>query len=251
MDGEFQSTGAGIATPDIGECIPAAAEPGQARAVLFILHYIIQAIYYRRVICFSGRGRGMNLLALVVITALLMGNSVAGQTQETQGQEKQKPPAKVNIVVRRLIDAPPGRVWKAWTDANEVKRWWGPTGYTSPTCVIDLKEGGKYIFAMQAPPEQGGHTMYVAGTYGKIVKTTLLEFTQTMADKEGNPLKPSATGMSADFPEGIRTTVELKAYRAGMTELIVTEYDWAPGQMFVYSMAGLHETVDKLIQYLK
>jgi hypothetical protein len=79
----------------------------------------------------------------------------------------------------------------------------------------------------------------------------LLEFTQTMADKEGNPLKASATGISADFPGGIRTTVEFKAYRSGMTELIVTEYDWTPGQMFVYSMAGLHETVDKLIQYLK
>jgi uncharacterized protein YndB with AHSA1/START domain len=185
--------------------------------------------------------------AQVITLVLLICGATVALAQNTKGQGEQKPPAKVNIVVSRLIDAPVEKVWKAWTDANEVRQWWGPTGYTSPTCVIDLKEGGKYIFSMQAPAEQGGQLLYVAGTYQKIVKGNLLEFTQGMSDKEGNALTSAASGM----PKSIRTTVEFKPYRAGMMELVITEYDWTPGQMLVYSMAGLHDTVDKLILYLK
>ncbi len=36
-----------------------------------------------------------------------------------------------------------------------------------------------------------------------------------------------------------------------MTELTVTEYAWPVSQMMVYSIAGLHQTIDKLIESLK
>jgi len=31
-----------------------------------------------------------------------------------------------------------------------------------------------------------------------------------------------------------------------MTEITITEYDWPVGQMYVYSLAGLHQSIDKL-----
>ena len=55
-----------------------------------------------------------------------------------------------DIVVTRIIDAPVELVWRAWTDPEYVKRWWGPQGYNSPFCKIDLREGGNFVFAMQA-----------------------------------------------------------------------------------------------------
>lgn len=33
------------------------------------------------------------------------------------------------FVITRVVDAPRSRVWKAWTDAKELKKWWGPKGY--------------------------------------------------------------------------------------------------------------------------
>jgi len=36
-----------------------------------------------------------------------------------------------------------------------------------------------------------------------------------------------------------------------MTELTITEYDWTMGQMVVYSLAGLHQCIDKLAESLK
>ena len=156
---------------------------------------------------------------------------------------------KEDLVVTRIIDAPIQLVWKAWTDPQHVMRWWGPKYYTSPTCKIDLREGGKYVFCMRAPHNQGGQDSYTAGVYTKIVPMERLEFTQGLADKDGNPVDPVVMGLPPDFPKELRTVIVFKA-KGDMTELTITEYDWTVGQMYVYSLAGLHQSVDKLAESL-
>ncbi|MCX9083243.1 MAG: SRPBCC domain-containing protein [Candidatus Methanoperedens sp.] len=101
---------------------------------------------------------------------------------------------KQDLVVTRIIDAPVELVWKAWTEPKRVMRWWGPKDYTSPSCKIDLREGGKYLFCMRAPKDQGGQEMYSAGVYKKILPLELLEFTQSMADKDGKSIDPAQMG---------------------------------------------------------
>jgi uncharacterized protein YndB with AHSA1/START domain len=158
---------------------------------------------------------------------------------------------KEDLVVTRIIDAPIELVWKAWTDPEHVMKWWGPKYYTSPSCKIDLREGGIYVFCMRAPQNQGGQDSYTAGVFKKIVPMELLEFTQGMADQDGNPIDPAQAGMPPDFPKAIRTVVTFKRFRGDMTELTVTEYAWPASQMMVYSIAGLHQSIDKLIESLK
>ena len=140
-------------------------------------------------------------------------------------------------------------VWEAWTDPEHVKRWWGPKDYTSPACKIDLRVGGKYLFTMRAPEDQGGQDLYTAGVYKQIVPKQLLEFTQCISDQDGNPIDPAQVGMPPDFPAEVRTTVVFKA-KGDMTELTITEYDWPVGQMYVFSLAGLHMSIDKLAEAL-
>lgn len=152
---------------------------------------------------------------------------------------------KRDLVIRRIVDAPVEMVWKAWTEPDQVMRWWGPEYWTSPSCKIDLREGGKLIFCMQAPPEQGGQRQYTSGAYKKIVPMKYLEFTQGLSDEEGNPVPPESLGMPPDFPAVIRTSVEFRP-KGSMTELIITEYDWPMSQMMVYSYAGMHQCMDKL-----
>ena len=154
-----------------------------------------------------------------------------------------------DLVVKRILDAPIDLVWKAWTDPEHVKRWWGPKYYTSPMCKIDLRQGGKYVFAMLAPKDQGGQETYSAGVYTKIVPMERLEFTQSLSDKDGNKIDPTQIGMPPDFPPEIRTSVVFKA-KGNMTELTVTEYDWPVSQMFVYSYAGMQQSIDKLAEML-
>jgi uncharacterized protein YndB with AHSA1/START domain len=157
---------------------------------------------------------------------------------------------KEDLIVTRIIDAPLELVWRAWTDPEHVKRWWGPKDYTSPTCKIDLREGGKYVFCMRAPKDQGGQDMYTAGVYKKIVPMERLEFTQSLSDKDGNKIDPVQVGMPPDFPREIRTVIVFKA-KGDMTELNITEYDWPVSQMYVYALAGLHQSMDKLAESLK
>ena len=157
-----------------------------------------------------------------------------------------------DVVVKRIIDAPVELVWKAWTEPEHVMRWWGPKHFTSPSCKIDLRVGGKYVFGMRAPQEMGGQDSYTSGVYTKIVPMEYLEFTQSLSDKDGNRIDPAAAGMPPDFPEETRTVVVFKKIKGGeMTELTVTEYGWKPSQMMVFSIAGLNQSVDKLIESLK
>jgi hypothetical protein len=86
--------------------------------------------------------------------------------------------------------------------------------------------------------------------YGKIVPMKRLQFTQSLSDKDGNRIDPAQAGMPADFPEEIHTDVILKKAKCDMTELTVTEHDWTMGQMLVYSIAGLHQSIDKLAESL-
>ena len=195
-------------------------------------------------------------LAVLIASALIAGdhNSIRAETGgplkgnnviDTTGRIEKR-----DLVITRIFDAPVERVWRAWTDPEYVMRWWGPTGFTSPLCRIDFREGGKYLFCMRAPKEfQGGQHFYTAGVYKKIVPMRLIEYSQGLADKDGNRIDPTTMGMPADFPREIRSALAFK--RVGdRTELTVTEYDWTVGQMLDMSEAGMNQCLDKLAAVL-
>lgn len=157
---------------------------------------------------------------------------------------------KRDLVITRVFDAPIELVWKAWTDPEYVMRWWGPTGFTSPSCKIDFREGGKFVFHMRAPKDfQGGQDFYTSGVYKKIVPLKLIEFSQGLSDKDGNRIDPTTMGMPGDFPKEIPSALAFK--RVGdKTELTATEYGWTVGQMRDMSEAGLSQCLDKLAEVL-
>ena len=159
-------------------------------------------------------------------------------------------PKKSDIVLTRLFEAPVEQVWKAWTDPRQVVRWWGPTGFSSPSAEIDFREGGKFVFCMHPPKEFGDNDLYSAGIYKKIVPMELIEFTQWLSDKDGNKIDPTTIGMPADFPEDILSALQFKPV-GDKTELTAIEYGWTEGQMRDMSKAGLEQCLDKLAESLK
>src|SRR4051812_30276601 len=50
------------------------------------------------------------------------------------------------IVIERIFDAPREKVWKAWTEPEHIKHWWGPKDFTAPHAKNDLHVGGKYLY---------------------------------------------------------------------------------------------------------
>ena len=46
------------------------------------------------------------------------------------------------VTITRVFDAPRDAVWTAWTDAEQLKQWFMPHGFTVPECTVDLRPGG-------------------------------------------------------------------------------------------------------------
>ena len=60
------------------------------------------------------------------------------------------------IVTIRAFAFPRNLVYKAWTDPNHLKNWWGPNGFTNTFHIFDFREGGRWSFTMHGP-EKGNY----------------------------------------------------------------------------------------------
>jgi uncharacterized protein YndB with AHSA1/START domain len=54
------------------------------------------------------------------------------------------------IVVERLLSAPPSAVFRAWT-TPEIVKWWGPNGFTTTILEMDVRPGGVWRYVMHGP----------------------------------------------------------------------------------------------------
>lgn len=55
------------------------------------------------------------------------------------------------IVQERYFDAPRALVWKAWSDATHLDKWWGPNGYVNQTFSMEFRVGGSWRYVMHGP----------------------------------------------------------------------------------------------------
>jgi uncharacterized protein YndB with AHSA1/START domain len=61
------------------------------------------------------------------------------------------------IVTTRIVNAPINLAYKAWTDPDHLKNWWGPKGFTNTFNEFDLRTGGKWSFIMHGPDKGNYH----------------------------------------------------------------------------------------------
>jgi uncharacterized protein YndB with AHSA1/START domain len=139
---------------------------------------------------------------------------VAGQNSSQQ-----------DVVVNHIFDARRERVFKAWTDPKLVQRWWGPHGFTSPVCELDVRPGGAFRIHMQGPD---GTIYPMIGVYREIVEPERLAFSNTPLDDKDNPLFEILTTVTFVERDGkthvsvhnriLMTTPGAEMYLQGMEE---------------------------------
>ena len=78
------------------------------------------------------------------------------------------------LAIERIFDAPPSLVFKAWTDPQHLVHWYGPRGFTLPSCKLDLRPGGAWRSCMLSPE---GREHWVRGVFREIVEPERLVFT--------------------------------------------------------------------------
>jgi uncharacterized protein YndB with AHSA1/START domain len=55
------------------------------------------------------------------------------------------------VVSTRLIAAPRERVFEAFSDPDQLVKWWGPNGFTNTNKKFEFREGGEWHLAMHGP----------------------------------------------------------------------------------------------------
>jgi uncharacterized protein YndB with AHSA1/START domain len=139
------------------------------------------------------------------------------------------------IEVSRTFDAPLELLWKAWTEPKHFMNWYGPKGFTIPTCESDLRVGGRHLWSMSSPD---GRQMYFTGIYKEVVPMERLVFTDSMSDAEGNVM-----GMGEGMPESMDVTVTF-VHADGKTTVTVSHMGAEHAAM------GWEQAFDKLAEVL-
>src|SRR6185369_4098644 len=75
------------------------------------------------------------------------------------------------LVLTRIIDAPPALVYKAWTDPELLKQWFAPQPWTTPAAELGVRPGGASLIVMRGPD---GNEFPNRGVYLEVVKNERL-----------------------------------------------------------------------------
>jgi glutathione S-transferase len=150
---------------------------------------------------------------------------VSTSSPPTSNERNDPVPDEQLLRVQRIVNAPRERVFRAWTDPDELKAWWGPGDYTTPEASVDLRVGGAYALVMQPP--DGAPPFRLAGTYLEIDPPARLVYTWRW---DAEDVGPGETTVTVDF-------VELD----GRTEIVVQHgpfADKAAGEPYKVGWSG-------------
>jgi uncharacterized protein YndB with AHSA1/START domain len=149
------------------------------------------------------------------------------------------------LVIVRSFDAPRDLVWEAWTEPERMMSWWGPKGFTTPFCEIDLRVGGTCHSCMRSPE---GKDYWSTGVYREIIPGERIVCTDSFADAEGNIVPATHYGMSAEFPLEMLITVTFEKDE-GKTRLTLKHAGLPLGDVDDCRI-GWNESFDKLAEVL-
>jgi uncharacterized protein YndB with AHSA1/START domain len=139
------------------------------------------------------------------------------------------------VEVERVVPAPREDVFRAWTDPDILKRWFGPGEFTVPDATLDVRPGGDYEIQMQPPG--GGDAMTLVGTFRAIDPPSRLEFTW------------SWSRVWAQAPESL-VVVEFDEVEDG-TRVRITHGDFDDDQTAAPYRMGWESGGDKLVRHFE
>ncbi len=116
----------------------------------------------------------------------------------------QRTTPETSVQLRRTFAAPRQKVFRAWTDPEELTKWFAPgDDFTTKVPELDLRPGGSYRIEMHSP---AGNVHCVVGTYREVSPPNRLVYTWRWLDKD-----MSETLVTVEFHD-----------RGGQTEVVLT-----------------------------
>ena len=138
------------------------------------------------------------------------------------------------VTLTRVLDAPRNLVWGAWTEPEQLAKWWGPDQFSNPVCEIDARPGGRWLIHMKAPD---GTVYPMTGTFTEVTKPERLVFKAFAEALDGTKYLESVTEVIFE-EQGARTKLTVKAKARGL-------HPAAP-QMLAGMDAGWSQSLERL-----
>jgi len=147
--------------------------------------------------------------------------------------KKQGPASRpAALVIKRTFDAPRDLVWKAWSDPEHAKNWWGPHGFTLPFVEMDQRPGGKWRAQMRGPD---GKDLWQHGVYREIVP----------------PEKTVYTFIWDSNPDDEMLVTVLFAARGDKTDMTFRQEGFKSQEDKAGHEDGWNQTFDRMAAYIK
>jgi uncharacterized protein YndB with AHSA1/START domain len=130
------------------------------------------------------------------------------------------------LVLNRVLDAPPALVWKAWTTPEHLKQWFAPKPFKVVDCTIDLRAGGVFSTTMLSPD---GDKYENPGVLLEVVPLKKLVLTDAYTSAWVPSPKPFMTAIMTFEPQGNKTKCVSRALH------------WTRGDLEAHEKMGFHE----------
>jgi len=151
---------------------------------------------------------------------------MAGKATKSTPRTKAKGTDERELVLTRMIDAPPAAVYRAWTEPKLMKQWFAPRPWTTPMAKTDARTGGSSLVVMRSPEGQEEHCPWV---YLEVVPNQRIVATDAYT-KAWEPSKKPFMTVILTF-EPVR----------GKTRYTARVHHWSAADRETHEKMGFHE----------
>ena len=106
------------------------------------------------------------------------------------------------LFLERVIDAPPEKLFRAWTEPDLLKQWFTPKPWTVSRAELELRAGGKNLVVMRSPE---GQEFPNRGIYLEVATNKRLVWTDAYIDAWTPSEKPFMTAIITFDAQGTGT----------------------------------------------
>jgi uncharacterized protein YndB with AHSA1/START domain len=132
-----------------------------------------------------------------------------------------------DLIVTRIISAPPAKVFQAWTEPTLLTQWFTPAPWTTPTAETDVRPGGSTLIVMRSPE---GIDHLNRGVYLEVVPNRRLVFTNAYTSAWEPAEKPFMTVILTFDPTP-----------AGSTQYAALVRHWTIADREAHEKMGFHQ----------
>jgi uncharacterized protein YndB with AHSA1/START domain len=132
-----------------------------------------------------------------------------------------------DLVLERVIDAPPARVFQAWTDGTLLPKWFAPRPWTTAKVNMDVRHGGS-TFALLRGPD--GTEVPCPGVILEVIPNRRLVFTDAFTKAWEPSEKPFMT-----------TILDFEDLGDGRTKYTARCRHWNAADVETHEQMGFHQ----------